>query len=449
MAMKRFTQAIIIIILLAAISYLVITGIQRQSYTVVKFFGVEEVSNASNGFLNQVASKNSQGFTALPLFDRELIIVQAEGDDDAIYYRYERKDGNMLEFRTEAFKTYLNNDLIHARIVNDPEILAWMKKESLEGSSSLRSVSVEDSLPEVFWEEIRNLNKSVPDLGILFPDTNFDYDELSKDLNPGWLLVSSSGDKFKLKAGQFGNMDLLFLSGEDLKIAELGNQDKLKQLLITDFSGDRPFEGAKLPTQLRSLLLSGYDLQDLDFLGRFKKLQHLSIAGSDIEMEKLAPYCQNLKSINLYGSKIGGDIGLLADMPLLTRITFPQEISQEKFDEVISGLTNLKIIELLENENVKSFSAIESHPSIKCLTLTQSKIDIDSLADLKKLKYLALTYSDEDSARVSALQDELPETVIIPTDGVCLGPGWLLLALPLLLLITLVQRFTGKHRARA
>ena len=447
--MKKFSQVFIIILLLAAISYLVVTGIQRQSYTVVKFFGVEEVSNASIGFLNQVASKNSQGFTALPLFDRELIIVQAEGDDDAIYYRYERKDGNMLEFRAETFKTYLNNDLIHARIVNDPEILAWMKKESLEGRSSLRSVSVEDSLPEVFWDEIRNLNKYIPDLGIIFPDTNFDYDELSKDLNPGWLLVSSSGGKFKLKAGQFGNMDLLFLSGEDLKITELGNQDKLKQLLFTDFSGDQPFEGAKLPAELRSLLLSGYDFQNLDFLGRLKKLQHLSIAGSDIDMEKLAPYCQNLKSINLYGSNISGDIGLLADMPLLTRITFPQDISQEKFDEVISGLTNLKIVELLGNDSVKSLSEVKYHPSIKCLTLTKSKVDMDSLADLKKLKYLAFTYSDEDSANVSALQDELPDTVIIPTDGVCLGPGWLLLALPLLLLISLAMRFTRKQRARA
>jgi hypothetical protein len=299
-----------------------------------------------------------------------------------------------------------------------------------------------------FWTEIRNLNKSIPDLGVFIPDTKLDYSELSIDLNPGWLIVSSSGDYLKMKTDQMVNMDLLFLNGENLSVADLGNIARLKQLLIVDYSGNKILKGENLPDHLKSLLITGYNLPDLDFLSGMNKLQHLGISGSEINMDKLAPYCKNLKSINLYGSEISGDIGLLADMPLLTRITFPGDISQEKFDDIVSSLTNLKIVELLGNEKVKSFSALESHPSIRCLTLTQSKIDMDSLADLKRLKYLAFTYSDEDSAGLRDLQDKLPDTVIIPTDGVCLGPGWLLLALPILLLITLLLRFNRKLRAR-
>ena len=47
--------------------------------------------------------------------------------------------------------------------------------------------------------------------------------------------------------------------------------------------------------------------------------------------------------------------------------------------------------------------------------------------------------------RLQELKKEMPNTVLVPTDALCLGSGWLLLLIPLILLVSLLS-LAGKRK---
>jgi hypothetical protein len=76
------------------------------------------------------------------------------------------------------------------------------------------------------------------------------------------------------------------------------------------------------------------------------------------------------------------------------------------------------------------------------LTITDTITDIASIKTLRNLKYLSLPYDFlDDSVNRAELQKSLPGTRIVPNEGFCMGSGWLLLLIPLVLII---RSFTGR-----
>jgi hypothetical protein len=61
------------------------------------------------------------------------------------------------------------------------------------------------------------------------------------------------------------------------------------------------------------------------------------------------------------------------------------------------------------------------------------QVGLDStLYNFDQLHYLSLSKEFlKDSTNVIKLQRELPNTIIVPNSGACLGSGWLLLIIPL------------------
>jgi membrane protein YqaA with SNARE-associated domain len=68
---------------------------------------------------------------------------------------------------------------------------------------------------------------------------------------------------------------------------------------------------------------------------------------------------------------------------------------------------------------------------------------------VKEMKQLQLlSYSTDegnDDSTIAVLKTGLPNTIVVPNDGFCVGSGWLLLLLPGMLLAVLLAKNTSKR----
>ena len=89
-------------------------------------------------------------------------------------------------------------------------------------------------------------------------------------------------------------------------------------------------------------------------------------------------------------------------------------------------------LEYLEFENNDSLLDYRNFKNLKYLTVF-GKVGLDTtLHNLDHLRYLSLPDDFlKDSVNVVKLQKALPNTIITPNSGACLGSGWLLLIIPL------------------
>jgi hypothetical protein len=72
-------------------------------------------------------------------------------------------------------------------------------------------------------------------------------------------------------------------------------------------------------------------------------------------------------------------------------------------------------------------------------------ITADRFFSFKKLDYLTFGgYHSDDTVQIAANNEELkknlPNTIVVPSAGLCLGTGWVLLLIPLLIVFGLVKR---------
>jgi len=92
----------------------------------------------------------------------------------------------------------------------------------------------------------------------------------------------------------------------------------------------------------------------------------------------------------------------------------------------------LEYLEFEDNDSLLDYSNFKNFKNLKYL-IVSGKVGLDStLHHLDHLRYLSL--SDiflKDSVNVAKVKRALPNTIITPNSGVCLGSGWLLLIIPL------------------
>ncbi|MBP1674136.1 MAG: hypothetical protein H6Q24_274, partial [Bacteroidetes bacterium] len=95
------------------------------------------------------------------------------------------------------------------------------------------------------------------------------------------------------------------------------------------------------------------------------------------------------------------------------------------------------------NDTISSLQALSKLPRLYGLTINDTITDIAAVETLNNLKYLSLPGNFlDDPLNRSEIQKSLPGTRIAANEGFCLGSGWLLLLIPLvLILISFGRRF--------
>jgi hypothetical protein len=115
-------------------------------------------------------------------------------------------------------------------------------------------------------------------------------------------------------------------------------------------------------------------------------------------------------------------------------ITFSPDVTQSDFNSFINSHLNIEVAEIFDNDTISSLSPLLKLKNLYGLTITDTLTDIASVKSLKNLKYLSLPSSFlEDKYVKDDLQKSLPGTRIVANEGFCLGSGWLLLIIPLVL----------------
>jgi hypothetical protein len=124
-------------------------------------------------------------------------------------------------------------------------------------------------------------------------------------------------------------------------------------------------------------------------------------------------------------------------------MTFSSNVTQEEFNSFVDTHPDLEVIELIKNDTISSLKVLSKLGKLFGLTVTDTVTDIASIKTLTNLRYLSLPDDFlNDSLIKSEIQKSLPGTRIVGNEGFCLGSGWLLIIIPLILII----RFFGMQK---
>jgi hypothetical protein len=226
---------------------------------------------------------------------------------------------------------------------------------------------------------------------------------------------------------------ILFFGGKvgPEEVAILARLPRLRTLLVPNW----PFGKGPVPLALRGLrslrVMNAADLTDLAPLADLKDLEDLHLAAD--EVKDLGPLgnLKNLRRLSLKLSDGPPDLAALKDLPL-EYLSFPSEVSQAAFEACLRDHPRLRAVELHACENVKDLSGLKALKELQALVLLppsdQEGLTLDVLGDLKSLRLLVLEKDllAKPPDRAARLRKDLPECLVEPGKGICLGSGWVL-----------------------
>jgi hypothetical protein len=131
-------------------------------------------------------------------------------------------------------------------------------------------------------------------------------------------------------------------------------------------------------------------------------------------------------------------------------MTFSPDVTQNAFNSFINSHPNIEVAEIFNNGTISSLGSLLKLKKLYGLTVTDTLTDLASVKSLKNLKYLSLPSAVlEDKSVKDELQKLLPGTRIVANEGFCLGSGWLVLVIPLILFFSIraQKKFRKAHNS--
>lgn len=441
--MKKFVCLILPVCIALSAS---ITGCKQAAVPRIDIIQIEGVSWAGNvtssyGWFGSVEEIEGQNKLTLAASDGDLLYMTL--DDLQFYYRYSSKDGKELDLTFDtlhAVSVYLNGELNYMELsepsslevftsLTDPEI-AQLSTLNIDGPLE------DDLLP--FLKEHESLLKGlnlVLESGSIFPDLN----ELLDLCRPEFLILHDSN--LLPEPGSDTHLEGLELLWIEDNVPALSKTvaccGDMESLII---SGWEPMPGEILPLSglkdLQNLTLAESDLTSLESIEFPEALRSLNLIFCDTlsnidRVDKLPKLCR----LSLIACDMVNSVSKLQNLESLRWVSFPISTSQREFQELLEKMKQLELAELLDCPEITDLSALQQVEDLRVLILQLEKEQLTGLDSLTQLEVLIL--SDElfvnNPDWIKDLRASLPQVQIVPGSGMCLGSGWLLLLLPLIL----------------
>jgi len=434
----------------------IFTGCKQKLNPAIHIIQIEGVSWASNvttsaGMISSTPEIEGQDEVTLSASDGDLLYMM-NSDDLQLYYRYNSKDGQNLEvsFDTlQAVKVYLNGKLNYMELLNsnsheefealsDPEI------------SQLSTLNINGVLNKHLISILEKHKSQLQGLGLVLENASgaIDLSNLLDICRPELLVLDDSWQLPEPGVNNiFENLELLWIyeyvptlakaigGCQDLEsliiygwepnpgeLLSLSSLKKLKNLTLAE-SYPTSIKNIEFPESLFSLSLIISDtLGDIDQLEKLPELRRLNL-----------PLCENVNNV-----------GMLRNLESLRWVSYPVNITQEEFRELAGSLKQLEVIELTSCTEISDLSPLLQLEQLKILALLLEKEQLVGLDLLKQLELLILMEDlfDDNPEWIKELRASLPQAQIVPGSGACLGSGWLILLLPLIILF----RFTFRRK---
>jgi hypothetical protein len=409
-----------------------------EPYSILEFTGVDEINNYSKSYFLMLNKSDS----IIPT-----VIMGSKGDlfwcDEYFFLYNDASSQNRFSFKSTDSVLYVNDKIYSLDIPNKNDTIPWFKNMNENDFSTLKFINIQSRLTDSYFPYLANLAKIKSDAGLCFNGnfrdmagllkifnpriiagpylTRSDYDQLSKLTNLEILLISLNDSVITDPLPSMPELKQLFLLEMDKKVTLtndfLTNNKQIEKLIIQR-SGSLDFSILKPLNNLKELVVNADSVINLDLINDHKKLELLSITGDDLA----------------YDSD-------LIRLPSLRWMAFSSDVVQEEFNSFVDMHPNLEVIELIKNDTISSLQSLSKLSKLSGLTVTDTVTDIASIKTLRNLKYLSLPADFlEDPISKAEIQKSLPDTRLAANEGFCLGSGWLLLLIPLVLMIRFFDR---------
>jgi hypothetical protein len=416
------------------------------NYEIVSIRGVYWACNVNLSYANfcSLAESELEPEVVLAVSEGDLLYLANE-DEQEFYYRYSRRDGKnlLVTFDTlNANTASLNGELKHLEL-SDRQA-SWMLLQQLTDPErkQLATLHITGKLSEDRLTLLQQHESSLKGTGLLLEG---DCDkrllgELLSVCSPEWLMTEEPLDfPDPDKCVALSHMELLWIEGESLSNPELfARCSNLESLIISGWDpGEQELLSLSGLGRLHSLTLAESGIRDLSSVEFPSSLRRLHTIDCDtLSHINGIQELRHLRGISFSSCPHIQGIMQLAELNNLRWLGFPENVSQKEFEALLPKLSRLEVIELLGCEQIGNISPLRDQAELKILQVDLPKeylADLESLSDLDLL-ILASEHFDEDPEWIAQLRSSLPSTQVVPGSGLCLGSGWILLLLPLVLL---------------
>jgi hypothetical protein len=421
---------------------------KQKNYSIIEFTGDGGVMNYSKSFYLYSQNSDSANPTALIVGAGDLITY---GDDRLFYCRETTQ--NRFSFKTIKNVDFINGKISTVNIPGNEDMIPWFKQMKNTDISALEFLNFKSKILDKYIPYLTELSKSKPSIGLGYSGELKDMEGLFRIFNPGFIIgVTLSTKDFKYLSG-LTNLEFLLVNLNDSLYRDpLPPMPRLKQLIIGDsknaFNEDADFLINN--KQIEKLIIVTSGRFNFSVINPLDNLKELIVSGFDsVENFDQIKSHKSLEVLSITGEKIRYD-STLNELPDIHWMAFSPNTSQKEFNQFIKFHPDLEVVEILKNKEISSLRPLLQLKRFYGLTITDTLTDIATIKLLRNLKYLSLPKVVlNDSLIKAGLQKSLPDTRIVANQGFCLGSGWLLLIIPLILLFRVFENHkSGMFRNR-
>jgi hypothetical protein len=372
---------------------------------------------------------------ALLLRDGDYLIFVA---DNAFPVRYSASDGQALTLTVTDWSAKIGNTTVSLLLDKDKKEDggAWLTAASDQQLADLRTLSIASEIDDGTVVALKRLAAANPNV-----DLSVEHGDVLARVLPLFhprVVFGFGGEPdagvLKALANQPQIEMLLIAAAEAGSFDLLPKLPKLHTLLIGGWDVKK---AGPLPdglSALKSLLIMDADgLTDLKPLGGAAAgLEELSLINlnnfTDLSgIEKMT----GLRTLVLGSDKLG-DLSSLASLKSLRWVGLPPKTSQEQFAAFVSAHPNLAILDMTGNHAVKDLKPLETLKGMYGLILDGPYDSLNTVEKLASLRFVGISKKTWEAMpeQVAAVRKALPDALVVPVGGLCLGSGWILLLVP-------------------
>lgn len=446
---RRFRRSYPSIIFVVALTLVLYScSSKTEPYSFPEFKGTVEVNNYSKSMLLMENKSDSLNPTVVPGGRGDLFVCNEN------FFMYGGKTAqNSFLFETNGSVVNVNNKIISLNIPGDDGMIPWFEKMKEKDFSSLQALSFKSKISEIYLPYLTELARIKPNAGLSFTGDFVEMAPLFKIFNPAIITGPSIAKSDFEQLSKLTNLEILMVSFKDSIINDpLPTMPELEQLFLTDIKSNTSITNDFLINnrQIERVIIQKEGSLDFSILKPLFNLKELVVNVSDTIL--------NFDSINDHSKlevlSVAGD-NLVYNMnkvrlPGLRWIAFPPNVTQEEFNTFIGNHPDLEIVEIIRNDTISNLQPLTKSGKLSGLVITDTVTDLASIKTLRNLKYLSLPVDFlKDTIRKADLQKSLPGARIVGNEGFCLGSGWLVVLIPIVLIFSLFgwkkkQRLQGK-----
>jgi hypothetical protein len=413
---------------------ILISACKRNDIHYLQANGASFMQNMSTG---RTVNADSPYAPITPVMHGDLIWLPGQ-----CFIKFSGEKDRTIEFTMKGPKTFIDGHLASVLIDDSTKVLDTVQYQNL---SKLQSLHLSIPVYDAMMPALKQISTKKHNVGLIYTDEtdtsdamirNYEsLETLLKLFDPDWLITYMKAGKTELLATE-QQLDMLYLILEDTVINyQLPQLKKLRHLTIVSENAIVPANFLDANPHITDFVIEGQF--DPGLLTKVKKVKSLFLRVADSIRLDLR------KDKGLERLSIQGPDGIPAievgTYQHLTWLDLPEKETQQQFDSITNSNSGIKVIEFSGDSLIRDLSGAAKWKQLRAMIIYGDTLYAKAgLTQLQQLKLLSLPAAAfKDSINIAGLRRSLPNTAIIPNDGACVGSGWLLLLIPLVVLIRL------------